>query len=352
MRNRLPDDKTVMSNIQDVLSYLGNTDLYSSFISCFGDGEQLPVPTGFSDSDFQQYLAYIRRKQNPVTTMVKQLKMCHLIGDNNYLKYLIGVMLSEWSSTYKHVLSELHDTLLEIIYMYLPYHLLPETVNLNYKFVNKWAIAIGNKQITVDGIVYSHDINFYQNFTADDNNNTNNVVNNNTNELNEIVCKASDMKHGKWLIWYLGGNLKLSSNFEFGVETGLVIKYYDNGNKEEQHHIVKVDGYKQYYGDSWTWYPSGQLATEYKREGTKQHGVTTFWKPDGTVSYTQNWSHGVNNSLYTIDCTNNFIYPAIINTSYLNTNITYPSTTIPMNGGIVFNMNGDNNYNVVVGNIV
>jgi antitoxin component YwqK of YwqJK toxin-antitoxin module len=42
------------------------------------------------------------------------------------------------------------------------------------------------------------------------------------------------MLHGKWVDYYLSGNIKSITNYNFDKKDGLEIYFYENGNKKSE----------------------------------------------------------------------------------------------------------------------
>lgn len=289
-----------------------NTDLYSSFLDTYDNDEptNIPVPSGINIQQIYNYLAYIDTQQNPIDNLISGLKLSSLIGDKNYLKYLVNIMLSQWTkynsildtTTTNNISNNIIDNkdLLTDIYLHVPYHLLPESHNLDYVFLTTWCKQNQDSTFVVEGNnIYNYDIIYHDN-----------------GSLSGIISKRNNIYDGITRKWFSNGilshtyycvNGKICGLYEehhtngkmrikyTTLTNGMVIgnsyEWYSNGQLYKE--CQRRDGYTLYPSKITSWYDNGNMKSQYNYDiNGNGHGALIDYNSDGTITCIQHYNTG------------------------------------------------------------
>jgi len=128
-------------------------------------------PVGFNDI-VNLYLMCIKNN-TVITNYVKEhqlnkdkrnlgrlLQLCYYLDDEALFEYPL-LLIRERYSDYVEVIFSLYSEIQQNVYLHLPYHLSPFTVDKDKTFLNAWIAINNNKEITVEGDVYCSSLDRY-----------------------------------------------------------------------------------------------------------------------------------------------------------------------------------------------
>jgi antitoxin component YwqK of YwqJK toxin-antitoxin module len=328
-------------------SAINKSDLYSSLISGLGTKSKLPFPPEYR-SVANVYVSFLNTKFLSPDKLKLSLELAHLIGDMDFMQYLVKILLDNWIS-YKHIVDTLHEDLKTEVYSLLPHELIPFKYASKRNFVEQGlkrssSLSVVNRneeQHTYDvkynddsDSDYSYEAKYYKDrlirfierkngvtslmktwypntgtiesethFLTDDNNDKDYVKNGLYRHWYETIDGAplqperevqyvNNSKDGIELTWYADGKKRSETNYDNGVVTGIVRTWYDNKHNTLESEIGYDDGLQDLNGIYRKWGTSENPLID----GYYVHGLRDTmwqeWNNDGRLTYYVQYSHG------------------------------------------------------------
>jgi len=284
-------------------------------------------PTGFNDI-VNLYLMCINNN-TVITNYVKEyplnkdkrnlgrlLQLCHYLDDEDLFEYPL-LLIRNCYCNYVEVIQSLYSEIQRNVYLHLPYHLTPITIETDKTFFDNWLTINNNKDIIVENITYRSSLDPYTDiikignswfgsrqmtqfvtFQDDDKFGVNWVWypptndNNNNNNFKQLAHSSyyiNGNKHGQVKQWHQNGVLGQEVSYDNGKLHGLAIEYNSDGNKVSE----VIYYYDKQHGKSKLWYDSGVLKEERSHDDNgKLHGPHTEYHAQGSKVKELNWCHG------------------------------------------------------------
>ena len=235
--------------------------LFTSLLSTYNT-DTIPISDSVCDQVLDNYVTY--DIVNSCFTMDSQLlslclDFCHLIDDDHYFNYLIGLLHGNWNE-YNVIINNLNYNLQYNIYLNSPLQWTPNDIKQSPCYIQRWIKTSSSKLFNIGNDVYTSKITYYDDGI-----------------VQSLECLVNGILHGDCINWYQTGSRDIQKYYYNDNICGDVIKYYPNGNKM-YHWTYKDD---DLHGVCQGWSTDGKFLYSQEFLDGKIHGPSTHYVDDG-----------------------------------------------------------------------
>ena len=269
------NDKLTVHNPERITSVVISNLVTDTAVKC---SIEIAVPDKFSVVIDD----YVRWSQRPVKRNIclvdrrslnESLQLADYLEDNEYFDIIVDILFSGWIEYAVLVYQELNEHIQNMVYLRLPYQLLPLTKQHNDVFMHNW-YDYKNKSCPTNYCRVIADMKFCYNkrVTYDET-----VIDKFTVDCNDIRTNNMSETHIKY---FPNGKVNTIAELKRGVYHGYYKQYYD-----DKHHSYEecrhVNGQK--YGQQNMWYRSQETGDYELRSSNfflkdELHGPSKTWR--------------------------------------------------------------------------